>query len=364
MTLSHISEIRLQNQQIAYSKFRNVQDLVNWMGAIQAQDYNMAKWAIGTRLPNATEQIIEEAFRKGEIIRTHLLRPTWHIVSSTDIHWMLKLTAPHVKSLLRSRHRELELDDSTINKCKSIIENSLVGGNQLTREEICTQLQNTQISTKGQRAAHLMMICEMDGLICSGAPKGKNQTYALLEERAPKPTSLTREESLAKLAGKYFTSHGPATIQDFIWWSGLPVKDAKNALESIKPELISIETNQQTFWLSDPSLNFITNTKSIYLLPAFDEFIISYRDRSPSILADDHKKAISENGLFRPIIVEDGRVTGIWKKIQKKDHAIIETSYFSMDKHLNPKLPEYAAKLYGDFLNQKTEIVKTSSWNL
>lgn len=364
MTLSNISEIRLQNQQITKHNFKSVQELVHWMGAMQAQDYSMAKWAIGTRLPNATEQIIEEAFRKGEIIRTHLLRPTWHIVSSTDIRWMLRLTAPHVKSLLRSRHRELELDESTINKSKSIIENLLVGGNHLTREEICAQLQNAQISTEGQRAAHLMMICELDGIICSGTPKGKNQTYALLEERAPKPTLLNREESLVKLAGKYFTSHGPATIQDFIWWSGLPVKDAKKALESIKPELISIETNQQTYWLSDSSFDVKTSPKSKYLLPAFDEFIISYRDRSPSILADDHKKAVSENGLFRPIIVEDGRVTGIWKKIQKKDRTIIEISYFSIEKQLNQKLTEYAAKLYGDFLNQKTEIVKTSSWNL
>jgi len=364
MTLSNISEIRLQNQQIAKHNFKSVQDLVHWMGAIQAQDYNMAKWAIGTRLPNVTEQNIEEAFRKGEIIRTHLLRPTWHIVSSTDIHWLLKLTAPHIKSLLRSRHRELELDETTINKSKSIIENSLVGGNHLTREEICTQLKNAQISTEGQRAPHLLMICELDGIICSGSPKGKKQTYALLEERVAKPTSLIREESLAKLAGKYFTSHGPATIQDFIWWSGLPVRDAKNALESIKPELVKINTNQQTYWMSDSMPKIKTRPETSFLLPAYDEFIISYRDRSPSLLAEHHQKAISENALFRPIIVEDGRITGIWKKTQKKDHAIIEISHFSMDKQLIHQLPEHAAKRYGSFLNQKAEIVITSSWNM
>jgi hypothetical protein len=357
MTLSNISDIRLQNQQIAKHNFKSVQDLVHWMGAIQAQDYNMAKWAIGARLPNATDQKLEEAFRKGEIIRTHLLRPTWHIVSSTDIHWMLELTAPHIKSLLRSRHRELELDESTINKSKSIIENTLLGGNHLTREEICTQLQNAQISTEGQRAPHLLMICELDGIICSGSPKGRNQTYALLEERVVKPTSLTREESLAKLAGKYFTSHGPATIQDFIWWSGLPVKDAKNALESIKQKFVSIKTDQQTYWMSDSMPKIKTRPETSFLLPAYDEFIISYRDRSPSLLAEHHQKAISENGLFRPIIVENGRVTGIWKKIQKKDKVIIGISYFSMDKLADEEHLNCAGKLYGDFLNQKAEIV-------
>jgi hypothetical protein len=357
MILSNISEIRLQNQQIAHSKFRNVQDLVYWMGAMQAQDYNMAKWAIGLRLHHATNTAIEDAVCKGEIIRTHILRPTWHFVSPEDIYWMLELTAPHLKSLLKSRHKNLELSESVINKSKSVVENSLIGGNHLTREEICIQLHNAQISTEGQRAAHLMMICELDRIVCSGVPKGKNQTYALLEEWVPKTSSIIRDEALAELTRRYFASHGPATIQDFIWWSGLPVRDAKNGLESIKYELVSMISDQQTYWMSDSIPENKPMPESTFLLPAYDEFIISYRDRSPSLLVKDHQKAISENGLFRPIIVENGRVTGIWKKIQKKDQAFIETSYFSGESQASNKLLERAAKHYGDFLNQKTEII-------
>lgn len=328
MTSEEISAIRLQNQQVSATKFSRVQDLVYWMGAMQAQDFGMAKWAIGSRLSNATDKIVTDAFRKGEIIRTHLLRPTWHIVSNKDIYWILGLTAPHIKSLLRSRHRDLELSESTINRCKAVVEKSLVGGKHLTREEIMNQLQEAQISTEGQRASHLMLICELDGIICSGAPNGKKQTYALLEEWVPKTSSFNREDALAKLAKRYFTSHGPATIQDFIWWSGLPVKDAKNALEMVKSGFVSEKMEDQIYWRSLSSPTSGAKNDSAYLLPAYDEFIISYRDRSASLISEDHKKAISDNGLFRPIVVVNGKVAGTWKRVQKKDAIWVEPNYF------------------------------------
>jgi len=356
MTPNDISNIRLQNQQIASTNFQNVKDLVCWMGAMQSQDFNMAKWAIGVRLPHATDQIIEEAFRKGEIIRTHLLRPTWHIVSAVDIHWMLGLTAPHIKSSLRTRHKQLELSDSIISKSISVVEKSLEGGIHLTREEIMLRLQDAQISTDGQRASHLMLICELEGIVCSGAPKGKNQTYVLLEEWVPKPPSFNREDALAKLAQRYFTSHGPATIQDFIWWSGLPVKDAKKALEMIKSGFVSEKIDEQIYWHSGSNPASIYTNGEAYLLPAYDEFIISYRDRSASLLANDHKKAISDNGLFRPVIVVNGKVRGIWKRQQTKDKVLIETDYFRPVTPETKNEIEAASKRYGQFLNQKTEM--------
>jgi len=356
MTLDDISNIRIQNHQIASGKFKNVQELVQWMGAMQAQDFSMVNWALGVRLPNATEQTIAEAYRRGEIIRTHLLRPTWHLVSSTDIYWILGLTAPHVKRLLRSRHRDLELSESTVNRSKSIIEKSLVGGKHLTREEILLQLRNDGISTEGQRASHLMLICELDGIVCSGMPNGKNQTYTLLEEWVPKTSSFNREAALAELAKRYFTSHGPATIQDFIWWSGLPVKDAKSALEMVKSDFISEKIEEHIYWFSEFVPVSKIGNEAAYLLPAYDEYIISYRDRSASLLSADHKKAISENGFFRPIVVVDGKVCGTWKRRQMKDKVLISPEYLRLITPKEKEQIEEASKLYGRFLSQKTEM--------
>jgi hypothetical protein len=351
-----ISSIRLQNQKIAVSKFGKVQDLVSWMGAMQAQDFEMAKWGIGIRIPNSTVETITDAFRNGEIIRTHLLRPTWHIVSSSDIYWILGLTAPHIKQLLRSRHRNLELSESTINKSKLVVEKLLVGGKHLTREEIMFQLRMAGISTEGQRASHLMMICELDGILCSGKPNEKNQTYTLLEEWVPKTSSFNREAALAELAKRYFNSHGPATIQDFIWWSGLPVKDAKNALEMIKSNFISEKINELIYWHSGSIPNSDFQEGKAYLIAAYDEFIISYRDRSASLLAADHKKAISDNGLFRPIVVVDSKVCGTWKRQQMKDKILIFPEYFRPITPKEKEQIEIAAKLYGRFLIQKAEM--------
>lgn len=356
-TKNDISAIRLLNQQIADSKFEKVKDLVAWMGAMQAQDFNMMKWAVGIRIPESTNQSFLEAFNKGEIIRTHLLRPTWHLVSSDDFFWMLELTSPHLKTMLRGRLRDLELTEPILNKSKSIIEKILGNENYLTREEIMSQLENSGLSTLGQRAPHILMDCELDGMICSGPLKGNKQTYALAAERVSVKNSFTREESLFKLAQQYFTSHGPASLQDFVWWSGLPVRDARKALEMIKPEFASIESESQTYWFSEKtSESKITIQDSTYLLPAYDEFIISYRDRSDAMLVEHHKKAISNNGIFRPTVVINGKVCGLWRTIKKKNKVIIETEYFHKVNKKEVIIVREASEKYGRFLGLETEI--------
>ena len=322
------------------------------MGAMQAQDYAMAKWAIGVRLANATDQAIETAINNAEIIRTHLLRFTWHFVSADDVYWMLELTAPHIKASLKSRHRELGLDETIVAKSNAVIKRALRGGKQLTRAELIAKLAQAKIATDDNRASHLLGCAELDGIACSGATRNGKQTYALLEERVPKTKSLTREQALAKLAQKYFTSHGPATLQDFVWWSGLPVADAKRALEMVKADFISEKIGAQTFWLTD----FSAPKSVAHLLPAFDEFIISYRDRSAA-LADEHfRKMISSNGIFRPVIVVNGQVAGLWKRTIKKDSAIVETGFFKQPDKTTRRLIEQAVFRYERFLGKITEI--------
>jgi hypothetical protein len=360
MNLSDISKFRLKNQQIADTKFKTVKDIVGWMGAMQAQDFSMAKWAIGVRLPGSTDKAIQESFNKGQILRTHLLRPTWHFVSEDDIYWILELTAPHIKASLKSRNKELGLTKETFDKSNEIIERVLTGGKYFTREEIIDAIEKAKIHIDNPQAYyHLILNAELDGIICSGPIKGNKQTYALLSERVSKKKILNRNEALAELAKKYFTGHGLATLQDFVWWSGLPVADARKSLELSKLEIVSEIIGSRIYWFSKSfPLSYSSDTEkdAVYLLPAFDEFIISYKDRSASIPIENQKKAISSNGIFRPVIALNGQVIGVWKRTTKKNKTIIETHFFQSPNKSRKSLIEKEAATYGQFLNQETEI--------
>ena len=362
MNLSDIVSIRLKSQQITSTKFKTAKQIISWLGAMQAQDYAMAKWGIGVRLPGSTNEVIETALNKGEIIRTHLLRPTWHFVSPDDIYWMLELTAPQIKSSMKSRNKELKLTKSVIEKSNKIIVEALSKGEHLTRDELKKEFEKNNIATGNNRLSHLLFEAELDGLICSGNIKNKKQTYALLSRRVPIKKILTKEESLAELAKRYFSSHCPATIHDFIWWSGLTVKDAKNALELVKPNFISETIDYQTYWLTNSfSIPKNNNKISVHLLPAYDEFIISYKTRHLAFPSGHFKKAVSSNGIFRPVIIVNGQVEGLWKRIINKDKVIIETEFFQQPKSNILSLIKKKAGLYGNFFRMKTELYSKSN---
>jgi len=232
----------------------------------------------------------------------------------------------------------------------------LRGGKHLTREELIAELEKAQIATNDNRASHLLLRAELDGIVCSGATKGKKQTYALLEERVPKTQPLTKEEALVNLARKYFTSHCPATIQDFVWWSGLSVSDTKYALEMVKLDFISETIDSQTYWFSNSLSIPKSDQEFVYLLPAFDEFIISYKDRSASLPFENHNRTVSNNGIFRPVIVVNGQVIGIWKRTTKKDKVIVETELFKQPDKTIKGLIEKASIQFGYFLEKQVEI--------
>ncbi len=357
LNLAIISNNRLINQKIVKTEFGSAKEVVAWMGAIQAQDYLMAKWAVGTRLLNSKDYVIENALNKGEIIRTHILRPTWHFVSSDDIYWMLELTAPQIKSSLRSRHKQLELTDVIHSKSKQIIEKALTKEMNLTREELSKEFHKAKIVTDNNRLSHLLLYAELDKIICSGPMKGKKQTYALLEDRVPLKKVSTRDESLAELARRYFASHGPATILDFAWWSGLSVKDARQALEFIKYKCVSEKFDSEEYWFTD-SLGYTTFKKTdIHLLPAYDEFLISYKDRRASMMFTENKKVISNNGIFRPVIVMNGQVSGLWKCVRKNESVIIEIIFFQPQNTSIKKITEEVARTFGNFFGTTAKVI-------
>jgi len=357
MTFPEISRLRMLNQQIEGSVCTTPKELVSSMGAIQAQDFAMAKWAIGQRVPYSTLNSIEAAYNAGEFLRTHLMRPTWHFVSSDDIYWMLELTAPQIRKILKTNDKRLELTDQLFVKTNTILEKVLANNCSMTREELIQEFENVHIRTDENRLSHILMHAELDGVICSGPIRKKKLTYDLLAERVPQKKTNTRDESLFTLAGRYFSSHGPATLRDFIWWSGLGVTEARKALEMIKTGFLSETIGTETYWFSLPINNKLSVTPSVHLLPAYDEYLISYANRSAALAIVNNKKTISNNGIFRPVIVIDGQVEGLWKRTTIKDKVKLETSPFQLH---NPEIMQgikQEVTRYGIFLDKEIELV-------
>ncbi len=350
---STIAQLRLQNQQIARSKFSTPQEVVAWHGAKQAQDYTHAKWAIGLRVPDATDQTIEQAIDTGTILRTHIMRPTWHFVAAQDIRWMMRLTAPQIVRLGLALERDLGLDAATFRRTNDVIVKALEGGHQRTRKELAEAIERAGIMTNSSRMVYIMFRAETELLVCNGSRRGKEQTYALLDERIPPSPMLTREEALAELARRYFTSHAPATVQDFSWWSGLKVGDARAALDMIKSELVSMPMDHLTYWMPK-DMDLPTNIEpSVHLLPAFDEFMVSYKERGASLDPSFAANTITGNGIFKPIVVVNGRIVGIWSRIEKKDAVLIEPQLFKDVSDAEKEGIAKAAERFGRFLGKE-----------
>jgi Winged helix DNA-binding domain len=349
MNKSDIAKIRLFNQQITATKFTKPAEIVSWFGAMQAQDYPMAKWAIGVRLPGSTEKEIESAIENGEILRTHLMRPTWHFVAAEDIRWLIALSAPQLKSTSAAMFRQFGLDAQICNRSCDLIAKALEGSKHLTRAELMSELKKAGIDCDNYSPSYLMFNAEINGIVCNGIKRGKNQTYALLDEIVPRSAAISREEAIAKLTLRYFTSHAPATLKDFVWWSGLPTADARKGLELNKSNLISEEIEGQTYWMPNSIAVPNDESETLHLLPAFDEFMVSYKDRSAALATDFTKSAITGNGIFKPIIVIGGKIVGIWKRSFKKDSVIVEKILFNKLTEFDYETFNMNARMYGSY---------------
>ena len=341
---------RLSNQRIADPNFTKPQDVVTWLGAVQAQDYAAAKWAVGLRMKEATDALLDEALADGSILRSHLLRPTWHFASPQDFRWMLELNAPRLRAGLASIDRQLELDKDTLKRSKATLMKALKGGKQLTRDELEVALRRNGIHTDGLRSTHLMFHAELDGIICSGGRRGKQFTYALLDERVPHTPTPKRDEALAELARRYFISRGPATVQDFEWWSGLTLTDARKGLDSVKSKLVNEVVGGQNFWFAD-SLPAKLPSPAAHLLPNYDEYTVAYADRS-AIFETAHTNKLDSRGniLFQHAVVLDGRAVGTWRRTIKKKEVVLELTLFRKLTKTEERAVAVEAERYGNFL--------------
>lgn len=355
ITALDIPRLRLSHQHVVGPPFEKVEDVVRWMGAVQAQEYHQAAWALGVRTRHAVSADIDRTLAEGSILRTHVMRPTWHFVSPEDIRWMLALTGPRVQAGSAHRYRELNLDDTVFAHANETLARALEGGVSLTRAELGRILDAAGIETSTpQRLPHILMHAELDGVICSGPKRGKEFTFALLEERVPRGRVMGREEAVAELVRRYFTSHGPATVRDFVCWSGLTVSDAKAGLESLKGQIAGEKIDGKVYWLPQDASLGPAPLSTVHLLPAFDEYTVAYADRG-GILRPEHSPQVS-SVMLGPVIVADGYVVGSWKRVFRGGSVVIEAKPFNMLSEAERGGVVEAAARYGEFLGVHAEL--------
>ena len=326
MSPRELLQHRLSNQHVGGDRFHSPHEIVSHLGAIQAQEYAMAKWAIGLRLPaTISDRHVEDALNRGQILRTHVLRPTWHFVAPADLRWMLELTGPRVRASMGSRLRELEIDAALIARARSIVARALSGGRSATRTDLGAELTKRRIAAGGERLTHLMGLLELEGLICSGPRDGKQSTYALVDERVPSTKPISRDVALAELARRYFASRGPATPHDFAWWSGLTVSDARVGIESLGRDFSRETIDGQLFVFPNASSK-ARAPLTHFLMPDYDEYGIAYKDRSalrPSAVHSP-RQSLSDSRTYNRHIVLGAQIVGCWRRTEARDAIAVE----------------------------------------
>lgn len=357
MKPSEIIRRRLANQHLVASALKTPAQVVAAQGAVQSQDFYGGLWGIGLRLPPTTDAKVEEWFTDGRILRFHILRPTWHFVAREDARWLLALSGPRLNKVDVGIHVQLGVDAALLKRSFKILEKAL-GGAALTRTELGRILDKSGVRIgpgDGQRLGHIMFFAEVAGLVTSGPRRGKQFTYALLDERAPIITKpLARQDALAELARRYFGARGPATAADFAWWSGLTLGDCRKAAHSLDSELRSAEIKGETYWWSETRPP-AKSLKGAWLLPNYDEYGIGYANRDLIFDAQLFRDVqLRDRPIFSHFYMVDGRSTGTWKREPGKTGVRITLSPFE------PPLPaadaralKAAAKRYADFLQLK-----------
>jgi hypothetical protein len=356
-----IARRRMANSRLTGSPFDAPEALVRWHGAMQAQDYGPAKWSIAQRARGLIDEGVDRAVASGSIVRTHVLRPTWHFVARDDIRWMLALTAPRVHRHNGPRYRELGLEGKTLARCESVIVSALEGGNRLTRAEIESVLKNRRIDTSGQRIAYMLLHCELEGAIGSGGLSGKQQTYARLDERVPAGRPFDRDESLVELTRRYLTSHGPATVQDFRWWSSLTVADIRKALHLLGPEVRELMADGLTFWSMASDDMRAPGSRGAHFLQAYDELIVGYTESRyvGDPRAEAARAAFRDRTMPNGIILLNGAIAGHWRRTLEKDAVTVQLLLSDIPSPTAKRAMNAEAKRLARFLG-RTATVETS----
>ena len=345
LTQARVARLRLATQHLSRPVLTRPGQVVDLLGAVQAQDYPAAKWGIGLRCSGVTDAMVEQSFNDGELIRTHVLRPTWHFVRPHDLRWMLALTGPRVDAGNRGRYRDLGLDDATLKRTRRILEKAL-RGRHLARRELAAVLERARINlSTPQRLGYILMRAELEGVVCSGPRVGKQLTFALVEDRVPPAAPMERDEALTRLARCYFATRGPATLNDFAWWSGLTVADGRRAVEALGHDIQRAELDDRPHWFI-PAGSTPRATHRAHLLPNYDEYFIGFRDRSAMGL----RATALPSALDRHIAVVDGQVVAGWTRSPSTKSAEIRFTPVTHIATTDRRQLALAVRRYSEFL--------------
>jgi hypothetical protein len=350
---------RLFNQKLI-RPCRTAVEVVSWLGAMQSQDYPGAKWGIGLRA-RVTDDEVEKACHDGEILRTHILRQTWHFVARADLRWMLALSGPRVNTVNAHYYRQFELDEPTFTRSRNLLERALRDRTFLTRPELAAALARAGIVASGPRLAFLIMRAELDAVVCSGPRRGNQLTYALLEERVPRAKAMPRDAALAELTRRYFASHGPATLKDYVWWSGLTVRDAKAGLDLAGKSLVQETVDGFTFWCVDTRSPKALASPSAYLQPNYDEYLIAHKDRHLVIGPGAERGAARIKDPFLHHVIVDGRLAGSWKRQDTASTVAVACAVYAEPTAKVTRALEAAALRLGRFLNRPATLSVTTA---
>jgi hypothetical protein len=354
-TARTIARRRLASQQLSQTEFSSPSQVVAWLVAVQAQEYAGGKWSVGVRLPGSTDAAVERAIENREIVRTWALRGTLHLVAARDVRWLLELVAPRIIAGNARRYRELELDARTLARSNALLAKAVQDAGQLERKELFSILEGNGISTRGQRGVYMLQRASFDALICQGVSYRNRSTF-LSFERAAQGSTLAREEALVELARRYFTSRGPATLQDFTWWSGLAAAEARRGLEAVQSELIQETIDGRHYWSAPDRTSARNAGGRAYLLPGFDEFLLAYQDRSASLDSPEYGRRVAGGGMLPGTIVVSGRVVGTWRRTFHKDRVIIAAEPFEPLTEAARRSVAAAARRYAAFLGMQAEL--------
>lgn len=346
----HLPATRLLNHQLVRPLFASPQEVVAWMGAVQAQHYAAAKWAVAMRTPTATLGEVEAALRRGDILRTHVLRPTWHLVSADNLRRMLHLSGARIRKAVCSYAGGGD-NETRWRACYALLERLLRDNRHLTRDELAEAFTRQGHSLPPRELAHLLLFAEADALICSGGDRDGRTTYALLDERVPPAAEESHEEALARVADRYFRSHTPATAADFTWWSGLSATDARRAIASLSDCLRPTTVKGTTYYVHTEARIAERATASVHLLPPFDEYLIAYKDRSAVVPPAHSARAHNEYGTFYPLLLHRGIATGNWE-LPSRRAAALSFTFFDASQPPPTAALHRAAQRYARFLGR------------
>jgi len=351
---------RLRAQRLSGEPFASPAAAVAWSVGVQAQEYAEALWSLGMRVRDVTAADVEAACDRGEILRTHVMRPTWHFVAAADLRWLLRLTGPRIQASNAGRYRQLGLDPGTLTCCEEVFAAALAGGEPLTRRELGAALEAAGIDASGQRLPHALLHAELEGVVVSGPRRGRQHTYLPFQDRVPAAPSRSREDDVAELARRYFTSHGPATLRDFAWWSGLTITGGRAGVAACGKELAEEEGPDGAGWISSPAAHYTGAAEpgpaEAFLLGTFDELVVGHRD-----LRNAYADGRATNELLVRAIVLDGVTVGGWTRRLARREVTIEAVLQSPLDERGAVALEEAAERFGAFVGLPARLVSRAA---